>query len=283
MPPHGTWSRYCTGCRCDLCSTACTEYGRARRAAKKAGVPFVVPPHLVVPATPPAVAVPVEDRSGDGAVVRRFSYSVSVDPAVAGRLARVFGGARFAYNAYVAHARAEFAAGRRHPSWVDGCRIVVTEGRQREETAWMRELPVPVLRSAVRDAARAYEGFFASVTGKRSGPRVGRPRFKKRSSRQSATFTRNGFSIRGGWQNTAAGGGRVWVNKVGYIHVGWHRPLPAEPSSMTLIREADGALRATFVVEMAKPAPTTPTRPSRSAGIDLGLTDYAAIVYSDGT
>jgi len=42
-------------------------------------------------------------------------------------------------------------------------------------------------------------------------------------------------------------------------------------------------LRASFVVEAPKPQPTTPTRAPRAAGMDVGLTDYAAIVYSDGT
>lgn len=281
MPPHGTWTRYCAGCPCVECAAACTEYGRARRAAKKAGVPFVIPAHLVVPAGEEPAAAPVAPEGP--VVVRRFAYAVSVPANTAARLGRVFGGCRFVFNAYLDYAKAEYAAGRKHPSFIDGIRHVVTEGRRHPETAWLSDLPLHALQASVRNGARAYENFFASVTGRRKGRRVGFPRFKKRSSRQSATFTRGGFSIRGGWQNTHPDGGRVWVNKVGYVHVNWHRPLPADPSSVTITRESDGTYAASFVVEVPAPAPTTPTRLPRAAGIDVGLVDYAAIVYSDGT
>ena len=281
MPPHGTWTRYCEGCRCEACAQACTEYGRARRAAKKAGVPFVIPDHLVVPEKKPQPAADLQPAVA--VVVRRFSYQVTVPPQTAARLSRVFGACRFVFNAYLDLARTSYAEGGKHPSWVDGIREVVTEGRRREETAWLRDIPVQALQMAVRNGARAYENFFASVTGRRGGPKVGHPKFKKRSSRQAATFTSGGFSIRGGWENTTRGGGRLWVNKVGYVHVNWHRPLPADPSSVTLTREPDGTYRASFVVEAPKPAPSTPTRLPRAAGIDVGLNDYAAVVYSDGT
>lgn len=283
MPPHGTWTRYSTGCRCEECSEACTEYGRARRAAKKAGVAFVIPEHLIVPAGAEPAPGSSDSAPAGETMVRRFSYRVTVPADTAVRLGRVFGACRFVYNRYLDLAQTAYTDGRKHPSWIDGIRELVTEGRRREETAWLRDMPTGPLQMAVRNGHRAYEIFFASVTGRRRGREVGHPRFKKRSSRQAATFTSGGFSIRGGWENTAPGGGRVWVNKVGYIHVSWHRPLPADPSSVTIIREPDGTYRASFVVEAPKPAPTTPTRLPRAAGIDVGLTDYAAIVYSDGT
>src|SRR5699024_6646913 len=59
------------------------------------------------------------------------------------------------------------------------------------------------------------------------------------------------------------------------------RPLPSEPSSVTLVRSASGAWHVSFVVEVPDPTPLPET--GRVAGIDLGLTDLAAIAYSDGT
>lgn len=248
-------------------------------------MPFVIPEHLVVPPKPEPEPEPGQESSAPPGetVVRRFTYQVTAPADTAVRLGRVFGACRFVYNAYLDLARTARGAGGKHPSWIDGIREIVTEGRRRPETAWLRDIPVSALQVAVRNGHRAYENFFASVTGRRKGRKVGFPRFKKRSSRQAATFTTGGFSIRGGWQNTARGGGRLWVNKVGYLHVNWHRPLPADPSSVTIIREPDGTYRASFVVETAKPRPTIPTRAPRAAGIDVGLTDYATIVYSDGT
>lgn len=281
-PAHGSWARYCAGCPCVECKRACTEYGQARRQAKKAGIPFVTPAHLLTPEIP-ASAVADTVSPPDDVILRRYSYQVKVPADTAVRLNRVFGGARFVYNAYIAHARAEYEAGRKHPSFFDGSSAIVTGGRNNPETSWIRDLPGPALTLAVRNAARAYDNFFASVTGRRKGPKVGFPRFKKRSSRQTASFPVTGFSINGGRENTQPGGGRVWIHKVGYVHVNWHRPLPADPTSVTMIRESDGTMRMAFVTEVPKPRPTVPTREPRAAGIDVGLTDFAAIVYSDGT
>ena len=65
--------------------------------------------------------------------------------------------------------------------------------------------------------------------------------------------------------------------KVGDIRVAWSRDLPSVPSSVTVIREADGRYYASFVVEReATPLPSC----DREIGIDLGLAGLA--VTSDG-
>ena len=281
LSDHGTWPRYCSGCRCDSCRTACLEYGRAHRAAKKAGVPFVPPAHLG--ATPKLEAGPQNSFAATPAVemiTRRYTYQATAEPQVGFRVNRAFGASRFVHNAYIALAREEYAAGRRHPSFFDGQKRIVTAGRKNPDTAWLCDFPAGMLSMSVRNAARAYENFFASVTGKRKGPRMGRPNFKKRSHRQTAIFPRGTFHINGGWE---ASSGRLWLSKVGYVRVNWHRPLPAEPSSVTMIRERTGKLRVSFVVETPKPVPATPARTGRTVGIDMGLTDFATLAYSDGT
>jgi putative transposase len=107
--------------------------------------------------------------------------------------------------------------------------------------------------------------------GKRSGRRVGRPRFRTKHGRQSIRLTRNGFAFRGA---------TLYVAKVGQVRVRWSRDLPSAPSSVTVIREPDGRYYASFVVER-DPTPLPPV--SRTAGIDLGLVWFAAIAASDGT
>jgi putative transposase len=63
------------------------------------------------------------------------------------------------------------------------------------------------------------------------------------------------------------------VAKVGDIRIRWSRPLPSEPSRVTVIRGADGRCYASFVVEVAAtPLPVTPA----DIGIDLGLSTLAA-------
>jgi len=120
------------------------------------------------------------------------------------------------------------------------------------------------LVQACQDARRAYRNWFDSMSGRRKGRRVGHPRFRSRKDhRQSIRLTRNGFALHGD---------RLYVARVGDIRVRWSRPLPSEPSSVTVIREADGRYYASFVVEVAAtPLPVT----TADIGIDPGLTTLA--------
>jgi putative transposase len=122
---------------------------------------------------------------------------------------------------------------------------------------------------ACQDARRACKNWFDSLSGKRKGRKVGHPRFRSRKDRrQSVRLTRNGFALHGD---------RLYVAKVGDLTVKWSRDLPSVPSSVTVIREADGRCYASFVVEVA----VTPLPPvTADIGIDLGLSVLAAT--SDG-
>jgi len=68
---------------------------------------------------------------------------------------------------------------------------------------------------------------------------------------------------------------------IGELSLPCSRPLPSEPSSVTLIREPDGHLYVSFVVDVPEVSPLPAT--DRHAALDLGLTDYAAVVATDGT
>jgi putative transposase len=129
-----------------------------------------------------------------------------------------------------------------------------------------------VLQQALADLNQGYRNFFASATGKRKGSRVAPPRFRSRKDRRQAIrFTANSrFRV--------LGNGRLRLPKVGDVEVRWSRPLPAEPSSVTVIRDAAGRHFASFVVEAgSKPPPET----EAECGIDLGLGHFA--VMDDGT
>ena len=64
---------------------------------------------------------------------------------------------------------------------------------------------------------------------------MGHPVFRRKHQRQSIRLTRNGFARRGQ---------RLYVAKVGDIKVEWSRDLPSVPSSVTVIKEADGRYHA---------------------------------------
>jgi putative transposase len=70
---------------------------------------------------------------------------------------------------------------------------------------------------------------------------------------------------------------KLRLPKIGDVPVRWSRPLPSEPSSVTVVKDAAGRYFASFVVE-AKPRSLP--RTEAVTGIDLGLNHFA--VLSDG-
>jgi transposase, IS605 OrfB family, central region len=135
-----------------------------------------------------------------------------------------------------------------------------------------------VLQQALADATTAYRNFFASITGKRKGPKISEPRYRSRKdNRQAIRFTRNArFKV--------TGDGKLLLPKIGEIPVRWSRVLPCEPSSVTVVKDAAGRYFASFVVDTdADTVEDTDVAGAAATevGIDLGLIHFA--VLSDGT
>ncbi|WP_339134931.1 transposase [Streptomyces sp. f51] len=191
----------------------------------------------------------------------RYSFRLVPTPGQCIALARTLGCARVVYNDALAARKAAYRA--------DGSRIaagvlakrVITEAKRTPERAWLAEVSVDALQSSLRDLDTAYANFFASVSGKRPGRRMGLPVFKsKRDSRQGVRFSRNGFRLRGN--------GRLNLAKIGDVRVRWSRSLPSAPSSVTVLKDPSGRYFASFVVQV-EPEPLAPV--TSEVGIDLGL------------
>ena len=201
----------------------------------------------------------------------RYSYRLYPTPGQRVSLARAFGCARVVFNDALAARQAAREAG--EPYIPDAELSEEAHGVEEDpERAWLGEVSSVVLQQALADLNTAYRNFFASVSGKRKGPKVAPPRFRSRKdSRQAVRFTANArFRV--------LGNGRLRLPKIGDVEVRWSRELPAAPSSVTVIRDAAGRYFASFVVEV-EPAPLPEAEPE--CGIDLGLTHFA--VLDDGT
>jgi putative transposase len=201
-------------------------------------------------------------------VIVRYRYRVYPGPRQEMMLARTFGCARVVFNDALRVRDAAHAAGEK-VSDTEVQRRVITLAKATPEREWLGEVASVALVQACQDARRAYRNWFDSLSGRRKGRKVGRPRFRSRKDRrQSVRLTRNGFALHGN---------RLYVAKVGDLKVKWSRDLPSVPSSVTVTREADGRYYASFVVEVAA-APLPPVM--ADIGIDLGLSVLAAT--SDG-
>jgi putative transposase len=147
-------------------------------------------------------------------------------------------------------------------------KIVITQAKQTLERAWLSEVSSTALQQSVADLETAFKNFFDSCRGKRKGCKVGYPKFKKRTSSQSARLTRGGFSIKGE---------EVYLAKIGIVNPIWSRELPSIPSSVTIIKDCANRYFLSFVVEVEPPKIDAK---NQSVGIDLGIKTFA--VMSNG-
>ncbi len=171
------------------------------------------------------------------------------------------------FNDALAARQAAHAAGEPYVSDAELSRRL-TEAKKDPARAWLAEVSSVVLQQALADLNAAYRNFFASVTGKRKGPRVAPPRFRSRKDRRQAIrFTANArFKV--------PENGKLRLPKIGDVPVRWSRDLPSVPASVTVIRDAAGRFFASFVAEV-NPSPLAET--GAECGIGLGLGHLAVL------
>jgi putative transposase len=205
----------------------------------------------------------------------RYNYRLYPSLGQQKALAGAFGCARVVFNDGLRARQEAHAAGLPHLTNAE-LSVRLTAAKTTQERAWLAEVSSVVLQQALADLNTAYRNFFASVTGKREGPRVAPPRFRSRKDhRQAIRFTTNArFRV--------LANGHLRLPKIGDIKVRWSRDLPAEPSSVTVIRDCAGRYLASFVVEVNLATDVRRFAPAEAeVGIDLALTSFA--VLSDGT
>ncbi len=200
----------------------------------------------------------------------RYGYRLYPTPGQQQALARAFGCARVAFNDGLRARQEARAAGLPYITDAD-LSARLTAAKATPERAWLGGVSAVVLQQALADLNAAYRNFFASLKGERKGPKVRPPRFRSRKDRRQAIrFTANArFKI--------LPGGKLRLPKIGDVPVRWSRPLPCDPSSVTVIKDSAGRYFASFVIE-TEPGTLPVTAPV--TGIDLGLKHFA--VLSDG-
>ncbi|MBW8484925.1 RNA-guided endonuclease InsQ/TnpB family protein [Actinomadura parmotrematis] len=203
----------------------------------------------------------------------RYNFRVYPTPGQQVALARASGCARVVFNDGLRLRRQAHEQGLPYVSDAELSRRVITQAKQTPERAWLGEVSAVVLQQALADLNTAYRNFFTSVSGARKSRKVSPPRFRSRKdSRQAIRFTKNAkFKV--------LANGRLRLPKIGDLAVRWSRPLPADPSSVTIVKDAAGRYSASFVVQTEQDETLPPV--DREVGIDLGLTHFA--VLSDGT
>ena len=177
-------------------------------------------------------------------------------------LNRTFGCVRVVWNRTLAARHARYAAERRSTSYAQTDRALTVMKRD-PDLAWLYEVSCVPLQQALRHQHAAFAAFFAK--------RARYPRFKSRRGRQSATFTRSAFRMKGT---------DLYLAKMSEpLKVVWTWPgvslAELNPTSVTVARDAAGRWFVTFHAEVPDPVPLPAT--GQAAGIDLGLKDFAVL------
>ena len=191
----------------------------------------------------------------------RYQYRIYPSEQQRKDLARLFGCVRVVWNDALALCKKS----EKLPSNGDLQKICITQAKKTQEREWLSEVSNIPLQQSIADLGVAWNNFFASIKGKRKGKKVNSPKFKKRTNRQSARFRKGGFSIKAA---------KVFLAKIGCIKTKWSRPLPSEPSSVTVIKDTAGRYFLSFVVEVQ---PETQLASNPAMGIDLGIKIFAAL------
>jgi putative transposase len=177
-------------------------------------------------------------------------------------LARTFGCIRVVWNRTLAARHALYRIEGKGISDAESDRAL-TELKKDPNLAFLAEVSSVPLQQALRHQQAAFTAFFAG--------RARYPRFKSRDGRQSATFTRSAFRMKGE---------RLWLAKtVTPLSFMWTWPsvdvTSVDPTSVTVARDPAGRWFVTFHVDVADPVPL-PAR-GESIGVDVGLTHFAVL------
>jgi putative transposase len=180
-------------------------------------------------------------------------------------LNRTFGCVRVAWNRTLALRQARSRDEHASTSYAQASAYLTTL-KATEELGWLNEVSSVPLQQALRHQQAAFGSFFAG--------RASCPRYKSRSGRQCAEYTRSGFRYRGGQlflAKTSAPLAFAWS---------WPEIDPAslDPTTVTVSRDPCGRWYVSFAVDVPEPGPL----PAAGAmvGVDLGIKDFA--VTSDG-
>lgn len=180
-------------------------------------------------------------------VKRAFKYRFYPTDEQAAELSRTFGCVRLVYNKALEERTRAWYTERRRVSYVQSS-AALTEWKKTEELAFLAEVSSVPLQQALRHLQTGFGNFFAK--------RAQYPRFKSRKkSRASAEYTRSAFK----WRD-----GQLTLAKMAEpLGIRWSRPLPegAEPTTVTVSRDAAGRWFVSLLCEDSSPPHRLPRRP----------------------
>ena len=180
-------------------------------------------------------------------------------------LNRTFGCVRVVWNRTLAWRHQRYHAEQVKTGFTQAS-AYLTAMKRDPDLAWLNEVPSVPLQQAIRHQQVACTNFFAK--------RARYPRFKSRTGRQAAEYTRSGFRYRDG---------RLFLAKMDTpLELVWSwpgtDPVSIDPTTVTVSRDPCGRWYVSLAVDVPEPEQFPAT--GAVVGVDLGINDFA--VTSDG-
>lgn len=171
-------------------------------------------------------------------------------------LAQTFGCVRKVYN-HTLDLRTEAWYERQERVNYNATSTELTVWKTTPEVLYLNEVSSVPLQQSLRHLQTAFVNFWEG--------RAQYPTFKSKHGKQSAEYTKSGFT----WD---AGNKRLTLAKMGRIKVKWSRQVTVDPSTVTISKTQSGRYDVSLRCEIdVQPLPTV----SQEIGIDVGLTHTA--------
>ena len=171
-------------------------------------------------------------------------------------LALFFGHCRFVWNYFLELKKAEYQKNKKSPGYLE-CSQKLTEIKKEEKYFWLNQISSISLQQSLKRLNLAFQRFFKNQSSY--------PNFKRKHFKQSFRLTKNGFKL----ENS-----KLYIAKSkSPIKVRWSKPLPSDPSSITITKDSAGRYFVSFVCE--EEFVKLPEN-NHKIGIDLGLNNWLA-------
>lgn len=193
---------------------------------------------------------------------RVFQYRFYPTPLQEDLLRKTLGCSRFVYNHFLAFRIQEYTTDKRSVSYNETSSLLT---ELKKNTEWLKEVSSVALQQSLQHLDSAYTNFFRGLKKKE---RVGFPRFKKKSNRNSITLAKTGFTFKNG---------NLYIAKSKTpLKIRWSRELPFnEISSITISLTPSGKWFVSLVV--LDENDYTLSKCNKVLGVDLGIETFATL------
>lgn len=189
-------------------------------------------------------------------VHKTFRYRIYPNKTQQSALAVQFGHARYVYNWGLATRKEHYEQHGKGLSYANTTALL-RDLKRTDGHAWLKDADAQVLQQKLKDLDRAYKNFFEK--------RAKYPRFKSKRSPQSIRYP----------QRFKFSGNRIYLPKVGWVKVVFHRSIEGAPKNVTVLKTKSGEFYVSIQCEMEAELPDHNGKPA--VGVDVGLKHFAAL------